>query len=392
VSFSEDRSPTAPFIGDETGGIFDSPDLVSQSPTTTERVVDTQSGFLVVIKKIDTRLALSVKRRIGTPPVSSILLTPDESLKLANILSTPLENGAAAAALETISPQVDAWLSSVESNQIKGFERSFFRDRTRRVPSEHSDALDHIRREIENKDRNGNSSADTSKETDSETDDLADKGSGADTKELEKTQSEKALKELPNPGDITWDKIQIEEPGNFFVRNLSKILNVVVLAAAVSVGAFVTSLYLSHKEAAPAPAPVIVAPPPAESPEVVTSRKIEKFATAYVSNLLDFNQPTYRYSQVKAMAAMTPEQMTKYWKETHFPISLSQLKGSGGTVAIEKVEQAPGSDPTTHTADVYANLTSGKTVSPVRLRLTIVDGEDGQFNVTSQEDISASKK
>ena len=388
MSFSEDRSPTAPFVGDETGSIFDSPDLVSQSPTTTERVVDTQSGFLVVIKKIDTRLALSVKRRIGTPPVSSILLTPDESLKLANILATPLENGAASNVLEAISPEVDAWLSNVESSQItnqrKGFERSFFRDRTRRVHEkdtpDHSDALEHIRREIANKDSHSASPPPETKEEAAE--------------DTEKT----TVKELPNPGEITWDKIEIEEPGNFFARNLSKIFNVVVLAAAVSVGAFVTSLYLNHKpEPAPVPAPVVVAPAPAESPEAVTSHKIEKFATAYVSNLLDFNQSTYRHSQVKAMAAMTPEQMSKYWKETHFPIPLNQLRGnSGGTVAIDKIEQTEqaGSDPAKHTADVYASLTSGKnaTPAPVHLRLTIVDGEDGQFNVASQEDISDSKK
>jgi hypothetical protein len=87
LSFSDDHaSQAAPFFGDETGEIFDAPDVVFESPTTTERVVDTQSGFLVVIKRVDSRLALSVKRRLGTPPVSSILLTPDESLKLSKIL------------------------------------------------------------------------------------------------------------------------------------------------------------------------------------------------------------------------------------------------------------------------------------------------------------------
>ncbi len=87
MSFSDDHaSQAAPFFGDETGEIFDAPDVVFESPTTTERVVDTQSGFLVVIKRVDSRLALSVKRRLGTPPVSSILLTPDESLKLSKIL------------------------------------------------------------------------------------------------------------------------------------------------------------------------------------------------------------------------------------------------------------------------------------------------------------------
>ncbi|MBY0548202.1 MAG: hypothetical protein K2W95_12985 [Candidatus Obscuribacterales bacterium] len=88
MSFSDDpASPAAPFSGDGTGQIFDLPDIVAASPTTNERVVDTQSGYLVVVKKLGDRLALSVKRRVGTPPSSSITLSPDESVKLAKILS-----------------------------------------------------------------------------------------------------------------------------------------------------------------------------------------------------------------------------------------------------------------------------------------------------------------
>lgn len=89
MSFSEDpSSPAAPFSGDGSGQIFDMPDMIASSPTTNERIVDTQSGFLVVIKKLNDRLALSVKRHIGTPPGSQVALTPDESLKLSRILAT----------------------------------------------------------------------------------------------------------------------------------------------------------------------------------------------------------------------------------------------------------------------------------------------------------------
>lgn len=88
MSFSDDpASPAAPFSGDATGQIFDLPDVVAASPTTNERIVDTQSGYLVVVKKLGDRLALSVKRRVGTPPSSSVTLSPDESVKLAKILS-----------------------------------------------------------------------------------------------------------------------------------------------------------------------------------------------------------------------------------------------------------------------------------------------------------------
>lgn len=89
MTYSEDHaSPPAPFSGD--GSVFDHPDVLLQSPTTNERVVDTQSGFLVVVRRMGERLALSCKRRVGTPPSSNILLTPDESVKLSKILAASI--------------------------------------------------------------------------------------------------------------------------------------------------------------------------------------------------------------------------------------------------------------------------------------------------------------
>jgi hypothetical protein len=86
MTFSEDpATPAAPFSGD--GSIFDQPDVLMSLPTTNERVVDTQSGFLLVIRRMGERLALSCKRRVGTPPSSAILLTADESIKLSKILA-----------------------------------------------------------------------------------------------------------------------------------------------------------------------------------------------------------------------------------------------------------------------------------------------------------------
>ncbi len=89
MAYSDDpTSAPAPFSGD--GGVFDHPDVLLQSPVTQERVVDTQSGFLVVVRRLEERLGLSFKRRVGTPPTSSIVLTPDESLKLSRILSSSI--------------------------------------------------------------------------------------------------------------------------------------------------------------------------------------------------------------------------------------------------------------------------------------------------------------
>ena len=88
MSSSDDfASPNARFSGDDSSQFLDLPDVVRQSPLTLERVVDTQSGFLVVLKQIERKIALSVKRRVGTPPTSIIAFTPDESLQLSVILA-----------------------------------------------------------------------------------------------------------------------------------------------------------------------------------------------------------------------------------------------------------------------------------------------------------------
>lgn len=90
MSFSDDQSsPAAPFSGDSTGRIFDLPEAAQGAPAG-DRLVDTQSGFLVVVKRLNNRLALSIKRQLGTPPSSLVYLTPDESLKLSKILATSL--------------------------------------------------------------------------------------------------------------------------------------------------------------------------------------------------------------------------------------------------------------------------------------------------------------
>lgn len=75
------------FSGDETGQIFDAPNAAPAPADASQRTVDTQSGFIVNVKNIDGRVTLLVKRRVGTPPASSVVLTPDESLKLSKILA-----------------------------------------------------------------------------------------------------------------------------------------------------------------------------------------------------------------------------------------------------------------------------------------------------------------
>lgn len=82
----EPPHPSAPFAGDGSGKIFDAPDMVWSPSAAAEQVVDTQSGFMVVIRQAEGKQSLLVKRRLGTPPSSTVTLTPDESVQLAKIL------------------------------------------------------------------------------------------------------------------------------------------------------------------------------------------------------------------------------------------------------------------------------------------------------------------
>jgi hypothetical protein len=82
------RQPDAPFRDDETAG----GSLDQQGPLfrrqTVERSFETQSGYLVLIKQLGSRYALSFKRQIGTPPTTSIFLTADEGKRLADMFGS----------------------------------------------------------------------------------------------------------------------------------------------------------------------------------------------------------------------------------------------------------------------------------------------------------------
>lgn len=93
--FEDSPTPAAPLSGD--ASLFDN-DLASQVNTTDERLVDTQSGFMFVIKHAGERLSLTCKRRVGTPPTSNILLTPDETLKLSRVFAASVAGRASATA------------------------------------------------------------------------------------------------------------------------------------------------------------------------------------------------------------------------------------------------------------------------------------------------------
>jgi hypothetical protein len=333
VTFSDDYAST--FSGDDTGDIFDAPDVVRQSPTTTERVVDTQSGFLVVIKRVDSRLSLSVKRRLGTPPVSSILLTPDESLKLSRILAGSKSDLHVPTRINTpISPDVDGWLASIEDLDR---EAGQFLESNEVEPGP-----------------------------------LTDPHSRSFTARRPRSTRRRTA------GPFKISKKQI-------IVGASCLVLVPLLT-------FVGYKTLTSKNIAPKQA--VAAAPAVVDVQALEADRVNKFSRAFVSDMLDFSPATYKISQIHAMANMSPELLESYWKETHFPLTSDQLKSSpqGMTLMITKIEQQR-TDDQARAVDIYAELVSpnSKISNPVHLQLKVGTSVDGQLRVLEQKDLSAKK-
>jgi hypothetical protein len=330
VSYPEDPTSSATPYG-EAGDIFGDPDVVSSSPTTSERVVDTQSGYLVVLKRVDgSRVSLSVKRRIGTPPSSSILLTPDEQVKLAKILA----DAKAGAPPQRLSPRAQRYTHHVQSQR-------------NRVPEPESEEL----------------------------------GSLGDAPEREFARvSAERVDEDPRLRRRTR-----RSPPNR--AQLAAVIVAVILVAAGAYG-LVTSSANHPKQ------PIVEAKQAEAAASASEDARIDHFVRGFVADMLDFDPATYRSSQIHAMAAMTPELLDRYWQETNFPLSKEQLSKipRGRTLIITKVTQEAGPEQT-KSADLFAELASAnsKISTPVHLRLKVGYGLENQLRVLDQKDLSTAK-
>ncbi|PWT98321.1 MAG: hypothetical protein C5B53_06870 [Candidatus Melainabacteria bacterium] len=336
MSLADDHaSPATPFYGDKTGEIFDAPDLVLQSPTTTERVVDTQSGFLVVVRRLGSRSSLSVKRRLGTPPVSSILLTPDETLKLSRILAGSELGADDAKESKTtpVSSDLNEWNSRFSSNALE---------------------KDSEEKSEEEAKKNGTTKSDT---------------------------KPRAFSQF----------VSSRSAQSRLLDNRATLLSLVFIVA-LGTGIALASHWRArqHKKVA------VQQTKPIE-PKGPSDQDIDKFVRGYVSNMLDFSPDTYKNSQIQAMSAMAPQLMAKYWQETNFPISAKQLKNSlkRETLVITKVvQQANAADKSSRLVDVFAQLNSsdGKSSIPTHLQLKLALDPPNEVKVVEQNDVTASDK
>jgi hypothetical protein len=347
VSFSEDQaSPTTPFLGDTTGEVFDTPDpdVILQSPMTAERVVDTQSGFLVVVRNLESRLALSVKRRLGTPPTSTLLLTPDESLKLSRILNA---SDAPATIASSISDQfrAEALAANIE-DCLSGLTEQTAESKPA-VPTGEVEAA------------------------------AFSKSNGDREPRLHRTDLSRLL----------------DTEAKLTIAQNNKRIAIIMVGL---VAALVAIYFVTHKSIKRH-----VANQPAVTSQIneqaLLEKRIDTFVRNYVSNMLDFSPSSYRYSQIQAMAAMSPALADKYWKETHFPIAAPQLKSiqKRETLLITKVVQEVLPNQAGRAVDVYAELNSptSKVITPVHLTLTLATTQpNGEIQVLEQKDLTSQAK
>jgi hypothetical protein len=355
VSYSDDyASPQAHFSGDEPN-ILDSQDPIQDSPVTTERVVDTQSGFLVVIKRLEARLALSVKRRIGTPPSSSILLTQDESLKLARILAdspTPGENGNSKGRKNNFARDIDTWINTLSPSKTQEKRESL------EAAAGDLDAYNQL-----------------------------DQYESGDADGLERSPAsrwDKFMMDEPNPETRRAARKRKRQPFSVPPGAKKVAVGLAATLVVVAIAGTVIANFKAPDKSEPKKDILAAAP--------LSDTRVDKFARNFVSNMLDFGPTTYRMSQVQAMSVMKAELLDNYWQETNFPLSKRQLAGlpQNQTVLISKITQER-VDETTKDVDIYAELVSAdnKMSSPVHLKLKVAQMPDNSLQVIEQKDLTA---
>jgi hypothetical protein len=124
------------------------------------------------------------------------------------------------------------------------------------------------------------------------------------------------------------------------------------------------------------------------------SRLTDNFVRNYVSNMLDYSPRSYRYSQIQAMAAMSPELMDKYWTQTNFPIPKEQLKPNSKRSAFlitNLTQHEADGIKNQRLVDVFGQLNNpdDNSTTAVHLKLTVELKPNGKMCVLDQKDVSS---
>ncbi len=345
MTYSDDDYP--PFAGDQTGQLLAEPDIVALSPVTSARVVETQSGYLVVLKKVDDRLSLSVKRRIGTPPSSQVMLTPDESVQLSRVLTDSVET-----------------LGEVRGDYL--VRELAARTARPSAPAQADDELSSIYGDADNGE-DGKLDWDEIKQP------------------WRKRKSKQSSQEIENASFDLKEKPARSLP----IKNI--LIGTGVTAAVALVIVAVGWVGTTFGGSSKAGSAVQTDATQKATTDPMAPDNVDRFVRNFVANMLDFNPRTYRSSQIQAMAVMKPRLMERYWQETSFPLSKSKLRAQhrDQTLIINKVLQQPKSSVTTD-VEMAADLSTPGQAEPTSVRLEIDLGlnQDGDLIVTDIKDSS----
>jgi hypothetical protein len=322
--------------------------------TDLEFALETQSGFLVVVKGSgnDGRVTLAVRRRVGTPPASAVGLAPDEVKRLINLLCELSPAALSERDKHLVGRARDSYLDDLmgSHNQPENSEINLFMERD--FP------------ELANKRSKGSKKKGSNTFLGTETGSL---GTSLDT----------LMNSLS--GALAGFKLK---PKQIVVCASALVL----LGVALSVVAVLNfKPFASHASHANVQADV-VAPAPTAG--------IEEFSKDFVLDMLTFKSESYRPAQVRAMSKMTPELTQKYWQETGFPLTTRQLKSipQDQEVQVASVTALPISAGL-YQVDVVGTVVQARSKSepksmPLHIRLTVSKDAAGKLTVTEQKDLS----
>ncbi|MBU6452062.1 MAG: hypothetical protein KGS72_09815 [Cyanobacteria bacterium REEB67] len=330
-----------------------------------EFALETQSGFLVVVKGSgnDGRVTLAVRRRVGTPPTSAIVLAPDEVKRLINLLGelSPLALRDKDKLL--VGKARDAYLDDLMANGSQA--------------AQHDDAAD-LPHNMKNAD------AEMSLFMERDFPELASKRKNQRKTFLGASSSNPIHKISDAFADLREKQRRSDKSSAGIFAMVSPA--VLMIGALVILGALSTVALLnyqpfaSHKKAESAPVVVPV------------SQSIEDFSKNFVQDMLTFKIDTYRQAQVRCMAQMSPELAQKYWQETGFPLTRSQLRAipQDQQTQIVSTVALPVS-PGIYQVDVEGSVTAqaGAKTMPLHIRLTASKDATGKYTVTEQKDLSS---
>ena len=312
-----------------------------------ECYLETQSGFMFVLKGNRDRAVLSVRRKVGTPPQSAVVLTPDELKRFANLANELID---------------DSLQAGIQQAQYTG----------------HANL--------------GMPLGDLDMSSGNELNDELDTFNEREYPELANKRKKSAQGQVGAAGLLS-DLVDASTSQHLLKTGLL-LLGILI----VSFAGF--NLFFGKKSehgTVTIGNPVTGNDPNQQDQQMsqgAAQAQVESLVRNFVTDLLDFKKDSYRQSQMRAMSMMTPELAQRYWRETKFPLSPAELARTPQDDVIQ-INSVKSESPAlgTYNVDVIADHITNKAGqadhSPIMLRLTVVQSSQGKWLIKDQKDVTS---